>query len=528
LHARRRVRAGAGRQPRRAEEASVRLDDKNVWTKNNTPTIKNSRSGEGFNVTRDQPIPAYGGTVFISYARDDNDAPPLKDAPKGWVSFFWEQLRWALTDAGMPQAKLWVDRYQIEPTEVFTQKIEDALKQACLIIPILSSNWVQRDWCRKELSRFVELRGREDIVLIKKNEPPDADVPEPLRNREGYKFFTQDPAGKVRDFYWADLRDQVAYYDVLKRITDWIVARLKVKPRTKPTKPTSNGRVVYLAAPADELRDAWQRVANDLEGSGYMVLPPEGRLPDTAAEAEAAIRNYLAKAVLSVHFLGDSEGGNPGGSDETVVRLQLRIARQQPGPNGQIARLLWAPKWLPERRERKRDPFEVLKRYGGLSPGEEVYAEEATDLSKWLRTKLDPPKPVAAAAVQRLLIAGAMPNDDDLVARLANLVQSDEINVKALFAGEAAAVCNLAPPTCVITLWGNASGPAIATLLDSVEPFGRRFILCLPGGDEAAKRRFFREGIYLEKLDALPTDRKTATQLLVRLEILNPSEKSDR
>jgi hypothetical protein len=475
-------------------------------------------------VTRRQPT---GSTVFISYARDDDDTPPLKDAPQGWVSFFWEQLRWALIDAGMPQAKLWLDRYQIEPAEVFTEKIEDALKQACLIIPILSANWVQRDWCLKELSRFVELRpatGREDIILVKKNEPPEADVPEPLKNRVGYKFFNQDPTGKVRDFYWAGLRDQAAYYEVLKRITDWIVARLNVKPRTKPTKFASNGRVVYLAAPADELRDAWQRIANDLEGSGYIVLPRDGRLPDTAAEAEAAIRNGLAKAVLSVHFLGESQGWKPGGSDETVVLLQLRIARQQ---HGQIPRVLWAPKWLPERRELRRDPFEVLNRFGGLLRGEEVYAEEATDLSQWLRAKLEPPKPIAAATVQRLLITGAVPDDDDLVAMLANLVQSDEIKVKALFAGEAAAVHNLEPPSCVIALWGEASGPAITTLLDAVEPFGRRFILCLSGGDEAAKRRFFREGIFLERLDALPADRDAARLLLIRLEILEASEKAD-
>jgi hypothetical protein len=43
----------------------------------------------------------------------------------------------------------------------------------------------------------------------------------------------------------------------------------------------------------------------------------------------------------------------------------------------------------PDRSKDKRDPFEVVQRFGGLHPGEEVYAEEVTDLSQWLRGRLD-------------------------------------------------------------------------------------------------------------------------------------------
>jgi hypothetical protein len=52
----------------------------------------------------------YGGTVFISYARADAVKPPFDKATKGWVTFFWHQLRWELTNAGLPEAKLWLDR----------------------------------------------------------------------------------------------------------------------------------------------------------------------------------------------------------------------------------------------------------------------------------------------------------------------------------------------------------------------------------------------------------------------------------
>src|SRR5262249_34296351 len=178
-------------------------------------------------------------------------------------------------------------------------------------------------------------------------------------------------------------------------------------PATKCS-AASNGQVVYLAAPADELRDAWQRVANDLAGAGYIVLPTEGRLPDTAAKAEGAICDALSNAVLAVHFLGESEGGKPDGSEETITRLQLRLTRTFNRAGGRVPCVLWAPKWLPDRRVGKRDPFEVVNRFEGSSPGEQIYAEEVTDLSQWLRARLSPHKPACGSALPRLLVASAV------------------------------------------------------------------------------------------------------------------------
>ena len=85
-------------------------------------------------------------------------------------------------------------------------------------------------------------------------------------------------------------------------------------------------------------------------------------------------------------------------------------------------RILWAPKWLTDRTKGKRDPFEVVQRFGGLGPGEEVYAEEVTDLSQWLRGRLDREEekrglgapsdkdiPVASPKARPLLIASETP-----------------------------------------------------------------------------------------------------------------------
>ena len=176
-------------------------------------------------------IPAYDGSVFITYARADDIQPPFDRTTLGWVTFFCENLRFELINAGVHQADLWLDRYKIEPAEDFTEKILDALTKARLILPILSPNWVQRPYCQKEVSSFVELHANaaDDIVLVKKLDVFEGDIPEQLRNREGYKFFVKESTGIVREFYWRGLRDEIAYYSEVKRVAEWIARRFIVE-----------------------------------------------------------------------------------------------------------------------------------------------------------------------------------------------------------------------------------------------------------------------------------------------------------
>ena len=86
-------------------------------------------------MTAGPELQKYGGTVFISYARADDVKPPFDKATKGWVTFFWHQLRWELTNAGLPEAKLWLDRYEIEPAEEFTEKYEQRFSKLAFWFP---------------------------------------------------------------------------------------------------------------------------------------------------------------------------------------------------------------------------------------------------------------------------------------------------------------------------------------------------------------------------------------------------------
>jgi hypothetical protein len=305
-------------------------------------------------------------------------------------------------------------------------------------------------------------------------------------------------------------------------VAEWIAERFITESKQKKAVAPRKGRVVYLAAPADEMRDAWCRLANDLEGAGYDVLPVDGRLPDTVAKAEEAVRAALARAALIVHLLGEIEGVTLAGGTETLARLQLRVMREHASNRSRVPRVLWAPKWLPEQTKERRDPFDVVARFGGICPGEEVYGEEVTNLSQWLRSRLDPPLPVPtpAQAVLRLIVVAAAADDNGDANQLANRLQASDIRVRPLYAGSALPV-TLQPDDVALVPWGAAAGAAIDKLVaDLMLARQRVFVLRLPEGDLAAKQMFFVDGVIVEDLPGLPGDRRSARELLERLEVV--------
>ena len=351
-------------------------------------------------------------------------------------------------------------------------------------------------------------------MLVVKNEPRSQPRPAPLQGRVGYRFFESEPSGGVREFYWMGLQDQKAYFSVLKQIATWIADRLLVAPPPPLAKaPPPKNRTVFVAVAADELGDARQRLVNDLTAAGYTVVPARDRLPDTLAAAEQEVTDALAGAELAVLVLGEQGGVIPGGGQEAIVPLQLRLARSRGLP-----RVLWAPKWLPASPNVKRDPFVVVARFGERQDKEDVYGEEVTDLSQWLRGRLDrhdEQQPQAAAPV--ILIAAAASEDNELVLTLAGRLPDDD--VRPLWAGDPVPA-DLQRPQVVIP-WGAATGGALENLVAAVKETATSItVLRLPGGDEVAKSRFFSKGVGIEPLPALPDGRRATRDLMVRLELL--------
>lgn len=472
-------------------------------------------------------------TIFLSYARADDVKPP--EESDGWVTFFWKNLRFELTDRGAKQAVLWLDRYQIDPAEAFTPKIEQALAQTRMLITVLSENWVQRGWCQEEVDYFGKQHADacERVVLVYKSNLDQKLVPDLLKerqSREGYRFFELDEdTGKIYEFYWRGIRNREAYIELIKQIALFIIDRLGITP-AKPNaalRPVVNqiGKTVFVALTVGDLKDARQRLVNDLKASGFTVVPEDTVLLETGEAFEAAINESLIKAEYAVHLIGENHGITVEGGVEPIVDQQLRLARRAGLP-----RILWVPRWLPNQdnqKNDKRDPFEVMQRFDGLLEKEEIHHGEITDLSQWLRQRAQS-KPINSGSgkvrmdspnCDRILVAAAHEADEEQAIELANHIQKCGLTVQPYFSDDNAPSTEELNHTQILILWGEASDAELESMLDRLTTSVQVICLRLPGGDERAKRRFFRENVLLEKIDTLPGNRDETWKLLDELGI---------
>lgn len=463
-------------------------------------------------------------SVFISYARADDEKPPFDDTTQGWVTFFWHQLRFALNNRGAQQAVLWLDRYQIEPAEAFTPKIHSALEQAKLIVAVLSNNWIQRDWCQKELEMFGQIHASANaadrVLPVSKDKIKYEDLPILIQGhqaRESYKFFGIDQAtGELIDFYYQGLENKNAYNSLIKRIADYIVEKLGIEiAAPAPSRIIQSGKTVFIAIATGDLRDARQRLISDLQAEGIEVLPADGTPPDTAEELENLVKNALSKAEFAVHLLSDKRGVTVEGGAEPIVNHQLRLARETSLP-----RMLCVP-YL-------QNPIDVIQNsYGGTFEHEEIHGESVTELAQWLRKKLkSPAQPTASSQTkqfQQILIAAAHADDEELAIELANQLQGCgpviDIHAAERYTQSESALAT----TAVLIPWGAASKDNLQTLISQLSPPPAKITcLLLPGGNDAEKNRFFQSGIFRKKIAALPNNPQESRVLLQSLEILPP------
>jgi len=117
-------------------------------------------------------------------------------------------------------------------------------------------------------------------------------------------------------------------------------------------------------------------------------------------------------------------------------------------------------------------------------------------------------------------------DDEERAIALANLIQKCGLTVQPYFSDDAASSTPSAEElnrTKILMLWGEANEETLKSMLDRLAEAVKVICLRLPGGDEKAKRRFFRENVLLEIVDTLPSNRDETRQLLDELGIAVPS-----
>jgi TIR domain len=349
--------------------------------------------------------------VFVSYRHLDDKPPPGTPKDRGFVAYLVRQLRWELSQLGVPDALLWQDRSRIEPGDIWSDAIFKALNNAEFFVAILSCNYITSSWCKTELgtmtSRIAQLnadasQGR--IFRVDKNSVPEGDIPESLRRVEPIQFYSaDDDEDGISEFYWrGKVRLTEEYEDALNRLARAICKQLKElgiqvgqptesRPRSSGTGP-DNGRVVFVAKPASDMLESYRALIWELQGRGYRVTPDGYKdLNDLGEEARSTVVKALEDAEASIHLLGQRKGGRPDGFDMDLVPMQLAAAADETRKKPDFVRMIWAPKVFLSQTgpEVERDPLKVVEGFGARLDTDQIDGDTASRFTEYVLQRLE-------------------------------------------------------------------------------------------------------------------------------------------
>ncbi len=491
--------------------------------------------------------------IFISYAHNDDLQLRAAKDEKGFVTFFCEMLRAKLRDLGATRAKIWLDRQRISDGDQFEGKIDDGLKKAQILVVVMSNNWLDRPYCRRELDEFVELRRAagvdnvaERMVVVGKGHVDRLKRPPLLQTQEGFLFYARDDqndvaevkpfftSGDASDDRFYDRRDDLATF--LQRRVDRIAEGAGTGTTSDPVPPIAlpNGRTIYLAKPAADMEAAYSRLAFELQGKGYTVVPEvNSDIPKNAAVRDY-VKTALEKAEVSVHLVGEKRGFVPDDDElDPIVKLQLGCARERASRSAEpsesvFRRIVWAPKILaaadqPAGPTVERDPLKVLERFDGQIPTDKIDGDILSKFIEFLFQYLAetarrqaPKTPATDKFEVYLAYHGA---DEDYAGAVVDALRGSPVKIQLPAAGSDAETRRynddlLANCDAVTLCWANASEVWVRSEADRLkdwETLGRKqqfaFRSLIAGPPPAAHKRaqfmkiLFQDGQFDKVLD---------------------------
>jgi hypothetical protein len=421
--------------------------------------------------------------IFVSYARND-DLPPLDGEGKGFVTTLLKHLEFHFTCFGEPTPVIWRDRRAIARSEQFDPIIEKGINDSQLLLVVLSNNWVHREFCRRELDLFQErwrkegqagVKGR--IIVVGKNHIEPGARPPLLQGQEGYLFYAPDDEypGRFREFFVRG-KAREEFHDRSQELAEDIWRRVREHEHlpvhdsgatgTTWTPVTSNGRKIYLAKPAADMRAPYARLVDELRQRGYVIAPqPEAEIP-----ADATAKEFLLAALvgteLSIHLLGEKAGWAPEDCDP-IVPLQLKAAA-----DARSRRIIWAPRIVVDEHAQEpareaRDPFVVLAKFDRKLDSDTIDGSEISAFAQFVIQHLDknaPPVPeIEAIEPNARVYLYHRPEDTQYAVEIAkSLAQRGIQPVFPAFEGDPAELAalhrqELAECDAVVLCWANAA-----------------------------------------------------------------------
>ena len=289
--------------------------------------------------------PGYQHDIFISYAHNDNYG--LAGAP-GWVDVFEESLdNWLRKRRGLSQLRIWRDKRRMDGSTLFDDAIQKAIDTSAVFVSLTSRNYLQSDYCLKELRRFDQFNGRQAgagpvgdsvrIFNILLNNIPHTQWPAPFQGASGFPMHDARSDDELGDFISPA---EHAFEKQMRPIVDALEKLLEnLRPPPAVASPAPSDTIsIFMADVPESLQDFKDRLIAEAGYHEARILtdvPP----PMPAAEHAAAVQSALSEARLAIHLLNDWPGRKvPDQKEITFPRAQLELAFGK-----SIPQLVWIP-----------------------------------------------------------------------------------------------------------------------------------------------------------------------------------------
>jgi hypothetical protein len=482
----------------------------------------------------------FEGDAFISYAHLDN--LELVEGRKGWVANLHRALEVRVGQLLGKSPHIWRDP-KLSGNDLFAETLIEKLRRVALLVTVVSPRYVKSEWTLRELKEFlaaadaqggIRVGDKARVFKILKTPVPLDKTPPELRTLLGYEFFKIDPeTGKVRELdeifgpdaqrdFWIRL-DDLAHdiVDLLERIHEEDANPVETTPSDSPEAPVvapSNGGAaaktdkgtLFLAETTSDLREYRELLRRDLLQHGYTVLP-DSALPHVADEAEAVIRDMLARCRMAIHMIGRFYSLVPEGGLTSLVEMQhdLTAARAL---DDRFLRLLWIPQGQQVTDPRQQQVIQRVSMDPRMQERADVLETSFEDLRTitmdWLHREpkaaaAPPPAAGNTATVPQLYLL-ADQRDDDLIHAWADALFAQHIEViRPMFDGEESELReyheeNLTHCDGVLIFYGAGGGLWLQRKLREIQKapgYGRTkprpvVGVCLVGQRTAEKERF--------------------------------------
>lgn len=404
--------------------------------------------------------PAEPDDIFISYAHADNGIALGTSSPTGWVTALAANLN---EGPSVFKKRIFID-HQLKPGDQFSDDLLARVGQSRLLVLLLSQNYVDSQWCGKELEHFVRSHADDpekpaDVYVVEIfpfegfiSVPP---IIQTLRKRLIHAKFWYQPANVASPvlsgypspkdsgpegaaYYWSVLNElRVAIDSRLRALrAAAATASLAIPPRAAAVEArnaVARLGTVLLADTTEDLERQRMTVKLALEPEGIVVLPEGDYIGLTAQEFETAISADLERCDLFVQLLSPTVGRKGRGFAAPLPQLQFQRAQQARRPIMQWCEHLPLESQIddPEHARLFATEFLRLTHLAGFK-SEVVDRVRAERARRERAVAAAQAGPAVARAQRKLIFVDDLASVPDLSNRLRAIIREQHFEVRAL------------------------------------------------------------------------------------------------